>query len=517
MYGVHFDVHHFSHNVRVTGFNNHGKRLLIDFCVTRLGQWGVIRRWDGSFERKLSKIFAASKKDRSEFRFHINSWPSLKDFLITKGVSENEIVETREPDFIPVKASLPIVNGMDPRDYQLPIIEYMVNPGKTKLVILQTGKGKSFSTLKACSEIGQRTVFILKAMYIEQWMNQLRDTKKEKSAYGLKPGELLLIRGSQDMKRLQEQALAGTLDAKVIVISNKTMYNYIDFYETLGSVEGQYPIAPEDFFQTLKVGVRVIDELHQDFHLNFKIDLYTHCSKTIQLSATMESDKPFTNKVYGIMCPKAERYDGLAYDKYIAVSALYYQLSLPTPLKWLQRGQQSYNQIVFEESLIKRKPYLHRYLKMIQSIVHTSFVQKCVPGQKLLIFAGSVSFCSLLVNELKTHYPDLVINKYTAEDDYLKLISSDICVSTLLSSGTAVDIPGLRTVLMTTALSSQQANEQAMGRLRRIDNRWPDTIPEFLYLVCRDIPAHLRYDLQKQDIFKGKALSHRGFELPDKI
>jgi hypothetical protein len=84
---------------------------------------------------------------------------------------------------------------------------------------------------------------------------------------------------------------------------------------------------------------------------------------------------------------------------------------------------------------------------------------------------------------------------------------SDIGVSTVLSAGTAVDIKNLRYNLMTTAIDSQQSNEQTLGRTRLLKD-WPDITPRFRYFVCSSIEKHMLYHRNKLDYFKGKVKSH---------
>lgn len=517
-----FRVKRFSHHVVITGFDLRGKRLLDEFTTARLGSWNVYRKWDGSWERKLATVFAAARRDRKEYRFHINSWPVLEEFLLVRGIKPEHIIVEDVPLYEPVKVELSIKNGMEARDYQLPIIDYICTQERERLVrallvILQTGKGKTAIALFAMVKLAVRTLIMLKPMYFDRWVDELRDTKKVKSTLGLEPGELILIRGSADLRKVLQMAVNGELKAKVIVISNKTMYNYIETYQSLNTVDGVYPVAPGDFFQTLGIGLRLIDEYHENFHLNFILDLYTHCPLTLQLSATMESDKPFINKMYALAIPPGDRFTGLAFDRYIVATAMYYQLLPGTRVSWTRRGRSSYSHTAFEESLMKNKPALERYTKMIVDIVKRYYISIMVPGQRMLIFASSVEFCGYLRDALRKElFGDLVINRYTAEESYNDLITADIAVSTLQSAGTAVDIPGLLVTLMTPALLSQQANEQALGRLRRL-KMWPDVSPNFYYLVCRDIETHMRYDETKKNIFKDKVLSLKEIELSHKI
>lgn len=378
----------------------------------------------------------------------------------------------------------------------------------------------TFCSLQAAVQMQQRGLIVLKGMYVDRWMNDLREAKKagESSILGLKPGELLLVRGSADLKKLFAMALNGELKAKIIVMTNKTLYNYIDHYETFNGVEGEYQFPPDQMCEKLGLGWRLIDEVHQDFHLNFRLDLYTHCPKVIALSATMTHDKPFINRMYNIAYPKEHRFGGIAYDRYVDVIELVYYLNMPTKLKWLQRGMRSYNHVAYEESIMKHKDSMRHYLNMILRIVQESFLSKFEVGQKLLIYVATVTFAEVLTKALRDMVKDadLKINKYTAEDEYLQLITSDISVSTLLSAGTAVDIPNLRVVLMTTALSSTQANLQAFGRLRPL-KQWPDVTPEFIYLTCQSIDKHSEYALKKKEVLKDIALTQRSLMLDDCI
>lgn len=512
--GNNFTVKVYSHHVVITGFEQSGKRLLDEFVTTRLGSYNVFRKWDGSWERKLDRVYAASRRDRKEYRFHINSWPALEEFLLVRGVKPEQITKEVIPIVPGVETTFTIVDGKEMFDYQFPASEYITSPGRSKLLILQMGKGKSRILMHALTQMNKRTLLVLKPMYIQRWLDDVAENKKGESVLGLKPGELLVIRGSKDLVRVMELSLKGELHAKLIIVSNRTMYNYIETYNTMNTVEGVYPFPPGEFFQKMGIAYRAIDEYHQDFHLNFTLDLYTHCEKVISMSATMDSDKPFINKMYAVAKPVSERFAGIAYDKYISSFAMYYRLRDEHRLKWNMRGRSTYSHVALEESIMKNKGHQQRYLQMIFSIVKSRYLDVFQAGQKMLIFCATVEFCGIVRDYLRDR-PETIgleIQRYTSEEPYAYLLNSDISVSTIQSAGTAVDIPGLRTTLMTVALMSQQANEQALGRLRKL-RMWPDITPEFIYLVCRDIDSHMRYDDAKKVIFLDKVLSLKEVEL----
>src|SRR5690606_18650760 len=107
---------------------------------------------------------------------------------------------------------------------------------------------------------------------------------------------------------LIELAKAGELTAKIIIITNTTMQNYIQDYEGTNGASEVYECKPEELYEVLDAGVRLIDEAHQDFHLNYKMDMYTNIKLTLELTATIKPDDRFLDKMYHIMFPTETRY-----------------------------------------------------------------------------------------------------------------------------------------------------------------------------------------------------------------
>lgn len=506
---IHLDV--FSHHVKVSRFNHVGKVALLDYCMG-MAQFGMVRVGRGRFERKMVRVFVAVTKDRSEFRFHINQLKDLLQHLGSRGFTQANMRITHHELYQPVECEFRWKDDRVARDYQVPIIDYLVEPGRSKVVTLQTGKGKSFIALQAVMAIGQRAMLVIKGMYVDKWIEDVEDS------YHLKKGELMVVRGAAHLKLLIELAQAGELTAKFIICTSKTIFNYMKTYETFNGQWGDgdvYGAIPEKLYETLGVGVRIIDEVHQDFHCNFRQDLYSHVPKTIALSATLDSDDPTMNRIYELTWPLATRAPAMKYDKFIVMKALWYSLNRPNKIRCTNAMKQ-YSHTKFEQSLMKDPEMLHNYMSMIADIVVTSFVRVYEPGQRMLIFCATVELCTQLTAFLAERNRDLKVSRYVMDDEYEQLLTSDISVSTLLSAGTAVDIPNLRVTLMTTALSSKQANIQALGRTRRLKD-WPTVTPEFLFLSAREIDKHVQYTRQKAEKLDGKVLSYKEYQTPYRI
>lgn len=501
MSSIRLDV--YSHFIKVTGFSPKGKEALLQFC-RGIAQYGLVRVGHNRFTKQMIRVFVGVTADRSEFHFHFNQYKDLVGHLQACGFNINEIKTVVHPASPGVDVDLTLINGIVERDYQVPIGQYIVDNGHIKALTLQTGKGKTACALIAASRIGKRTLLSIKGMYVDKW------TEDVATAYGLKSGELMVVKGGKQLRAIIELAKAGEMHAKFIIITNKTLQMFLQDYERFNGSNQAYGCSPVELFELLGIGFYIRDEVHQDFHLNFRLDLYTHVSKTLNLSATLDPDDPFIRRMYETAYPLSMRYQGGTYDKYIAVEALTYSLNDTKRVRWQNFSRKSYSHVIFEQSLMKQPVYLNNYLDLITKIVHQSYVSVREAGQRMLIFAATKEMCTIIQSHLRKRYHDLKIGRYLSEDEYEILLNSDISVSTLKSAGTAVDVPGLRVTLMTDALGSRQLNEQALGRTRRLKD-WPHITPKFLYLVCLQIPKHVEYHTKKYDIFKGKVISHKEF------
>lgn len=354
----------------------------------------------------------------------------------------------------------------------------------------------TFSALKAVNTLSVRTMLVVQGKFVKKWIGDVEDF------FNLKKGDLMVVRGSDHLQTLIQLAKEGKLEAKFLIATSKTMYNYMKAYEQNPEDEAAYGVHPEKFYETLGVGLRIIDEVHIDFHNNFRQDLYSHLPMAINLSATLEPDDPFIEQRYLTAFPKVTRAPEVEYHKYIAAKTLWYAFNRPEYVRCTNFFKQ-YNHTTLENWIMKDKQRLSDYVEMICDLTRDIFIDIRVPGQKMFLFCATVDMCNVLHRELVTRHGDLVINRYVSEDEYEKLLDADLAVTTLLSAGTAVDVPNLRVCLMTTMLSSKQGNIQALGRLRPLKD-WPDVTPEFYFLAARNLDKHVGYIRDKKHKLEGK-------------
>lgn len=358
------------------------------------------------------------------------------------------------------------------------------------------------TSLMAIAKIGQRFVLIVKAGFIEKWVNDILST------YYIEEEEICVVQGSKDLKKLVKRAVEGTVTEKAIIISNSTFQGWMKAYERFGEETKDigYPINPYEMFEYLGAGVRLIDEVHMSFHLAFKTDLYTHVPVSIALSATLLSDDPFVSKMQSLAYPIHERYKTGPLKKYIDSNVVLYRFRKPEHIRTTEHGSNNFSMGMVEKCLTKHVPTLNNYFELINYTIQISYLQCKREKKRMLIFAYSVELITRLVAYLKYKYPQFDIRRYVAEDEFSNLLEADICVSTLGSAGTAVDIPDLTTVIQTTIVNSTSSNVQSLGRLRELSDGSPVS---FYYFSCEDIPKSMQYDAAKRELLKERAKSFR--------
>lgn len=493
-------IHLRSHHFVIRQISLRGRPAVLNFAKN-YRQFGQVRQPGGRFVNVPIRTYGAATEDRLEFRFHINQLPAFKETLSTFGLVGPLVEYVDDKPLHGVKVDLPVFPKWTTRDYQHPVIEFMDAPTPiSKLVAIQTGKGKSYCGMRCISNYGERTAIIIKPMYIDKWIEDITKT------YDIKKNELMVVRGGESMQTLLAMAKDGEeIKAKVIIFSNKTFQNYLKLYELHHErfEERGYAYAPDEMWAALGIGFRLIDEVHQDFHLNFKIDLYTNVPKSISLSATLTSNDPFMERMYHIAYPQDWRFAGMEYHKYVGAKAMMYGFQFPNKLRYKNAGKYSHH--MFEQSIMKYPKVLDNYLKLIDSEIRSNYLNEREPGQKCLIFCASIDLCTILSNYLAKLYNHLDVRRYVEDDPYENVMEGDIIVSTMLSAGTALDIPNLITVIMTTSMSSKAGNIQGFGRLREIIG----VKLRFVYFVCTDIGKQVQYHEEKRVLLRSLALTYR--------
>lgn len=494
-----FNLDVYSNHFLVTQYNPISERIVRAFIKgyvsTRLVRVGL------RYETVPDRTYAAHCGVEREYRLHRNQWKPFVRHCENHGIDLKKVKITQHTPKRGAEVGIFENSGKTPHDYQLSILEYLKDTSKNsvKLVGIQTGKGKTFVAMKAIADEGRRSLIVLKPKYIAKWMGDIEAITNATS------DDIIEVRGSTALMGLLERAASGRLTEKVIVISNRTMANYISFYEEHGDkiLDMGYSCCPQDICELLQVDTRLIDEVHEDFHFNFKLDLYTHIHRCISLSATLTSENYFQESMYELAYPLESRSVSMEYDKYAHSIAYHYNIENGQRIRTI--GSQGYSHHLFEDYILSKPRLLIQYFDMIKEIYDESFIKPFQNGDRCLLFCTSIDMCTALTMYLQQKYPDVVINRFVQFDPYENLIESRTAVTTVQSGGTGHDITGLTTVIMTAAISSRKSNIQGFGRLRKIEGR----LLRFIYLVCNDVQKQVEYHIEKEKILIERTLSHK--------
>lgn len=89
------------------------------------------------------RIYAASNQARTEFRFHINTYESFMQHYRVHDVDLKRLQVIDVPMYEPAPAVFNFAAGASLLEPQVPLVDFMLSPGTSKLVELRTGGGKA--------------------------------------------------------------------------------------------------------------------------------------------------------------------------------------------------------------------------------------------------------------------------------------------------------------------------------------------------------------------------------------
>ena len=458
--------------------------------------------WNRRFRRMTKqedKTYCSVNLDKLEYRFTISM---LRDVVLTfkrDGVEREDInlIRVINKNIQPLGLKFRY-DKFTLRDYQQTYNDILVNEREKRtvmLVDLEVGKGKSGIGAHSLTVIDEKVLLLVLPKYIQKWIDDMHKYTH------IKDEDICVIQGSKKIRELMTTD-SDKLKYKVYIASITTLnYMISDFEDPTGIYYTTYPMEPDKFMDHLGVGVILNDETHQHFHALLKISLYMNVNQIIGLSATLDSNRAEMKKMYNHMFPPENRISNIvAIDRYVNVLAIEYKMISLKGIKYLQGGQ-GYSHIVFEQSILRNKSLRESYMEMIYYYVKSKYLDRKLPGERCLIFMSTVMFCTLFTKYLKSKHKNMDIRRYCQDDPYENVINAEICVSTVISASTAVDIPKLITVVNTISMASLQANIQTMGRLRKI----PDRDTWYVYMYTPQILNQKNMHKIRRDTIKDRA------------
>lgn len=464
--------------------------------VNKFMEVSYIKDWrTGTVKRIEGAIYAIVDEDKMNVVLPIGAMFDLEE-LLNKSYNER-ITINKVQHLTPLEQqypSNPIVMKPEftPRDYQEDIVKFMIEPNKKFRVLpLRTGGGKTFISIYSLAQLGKRAALFMQPREVATWVKNFEE-KCEMDKFTIE-----VIQGGKSFRKLVDNCEQG-IRPDVIIFSIQTFQNFIN--ESITAVEDNtYGVTPMELFKLLDVEIAVTDESHEWTHAHCLFAITTCVKSRWYLSATLQSNSSFNNLIYRTLYPADDRYQQSAFDKYIQGIALGYNLE--TNRIPLTKGAMGYSHAKLEKFILRLKRTFLHYMDILVDQIEKHHIPYRKENMKVLIFFSLTEMCERACKVLQETYPELKVIAYNGGDE-TKMLESDIILGTPQSVGTGKDIPGLQLVINTVAVGARERNMQMVGRLRPIDKMFPNVPAMYIYLVCKDISAHIEYHLQRQRMLR---------------
>lgn len=477
------------------------------------GLAGVYTQFERVFDKATkrtnwvpSKTYSTYIDQGNEFRFNIGQFNDFIERLSAARIESSSYVIVTHDSTEASDIDISVREGYVLYPEQQEAHDFVVRKetGNVAMIAIPTGGGKTVTGLSAVATLGKRFAVIVLASYVDKWVGDICEILTiDKSEVGVIKGSDLLIRSTH-------YPGSNLPIPKAFVISISTLNNWYKIYEecrTAPQLEA-YGCSVDDFYQHLGIGTVIFDEVHQHPHAVYRAHNYLNVSKSIALSATLIARDPILQRVQSMMFPKFIRFEKVKMKKYITGHACAYQIMdfIRSKIRTTEWGMNSYSHTAFEASILKQKNMQKQYFEMIGDLVERAYCHRYVDGDKLAIFVATKAMATQLTEYIKRRFPKYDTRTYLQENDYKDIIEPDIRVTTILSGGTAIDIPNLRVSIMTNSVDSPIQNIQTLGRLREMKHRTEHNDVHFYYLYCSTIPKHVEYHRNKIDLFSDRLL-----------
>ncbi len=337
---------------------------------------------------------------------------------------------------------------------------------------LDTGDGKTYAAIYAALTYGYKTIIITHANTIKsQWIDSLENMTDIDM-------NRVLILDTNTLEVLMAQDTNKSDDYDIYLVNHQTILSYAKSY-------GWNKVR--EFFKRYYIGIKIIDEAHKFFENSFMIDCFSNTYKTFYLTATFLRNDKKENYIYNVCYSQTIRFGQETFDyaskrKHI-VAIIVPFMSSPdygeTISVRTKRGFSVYKYIDYELNESN-----NTLIKILFKLMRES---ERLEGKRLILVPKKETI-DLVAELVKERYPDKSVGKIYSDNsdkENDKSKEKDIIISTAKSSGTGLDIHGLRIVYNLEPIASQGYIDQVRGRVREY-SKDKDTF--FYYPVDTSIP-----------------------------
>jgi superfamily II DNA or RNA helicase len=406
--------------------------------------------------------------------------PLITDYL-TKCSVNYEIIQG---ELIPPRTvDIPINPEWKEREYQIPVIEFLLDQSKPMRVLdLDVGLGKTGCSVKASSALGYCTVIMVSGL-VEQWEEVFRNNTL------LEHDDIYVIKGSKSLIYLFANP---EYLPKVFIASSETIKPYV-----VGAHDPLWPTW-DMFCHHYGVGTKIMDECHLRFLSNTEIDLNTRIVNNLYLSATPSRSSSREKQIFALIFPDSIHYAKGPVKKY--VDTFFYRFNIDINIREKRITTiKGYSHSKYETYLWANKL---KFIEWIQTVIYPAinahYINRRQPGHKCLIFVSTILMAEKLVEAIRRLYPDIYVHTYLSRDPESILTDADIIISTHKSAGTGSDIKGLLTCINTCSYQTDIQTRQQTGRLREL----PDATPVMVDMANMFFNSHSRHAQARMRVYE---------------
>lgn len=343
-----------------------------------------------------------------------------------------------------------------------------------------TGDGKTYSAIASILKLKIKAIIITHQEKIKaQWIK----TIDEMTSFPIE--NLCNISGTDVMNDIMKDEIV----ADIYCVNHQTLNAY-------AREHGWSSIR--EFFQKIKVGIKVIDEAHKFFENTFMVDNFSNCFKTFYLTATFGRSDPSEVRIYNRAFSSLVRFgeETINYEekrKHINFIVVYFN-SRPEygmlPNIKTNYGFSSYKYIDYElsESNNSLRKVLFNILEQTSHIEGRTLILSPKTETVDIIAKNIEDRLGLDVGTIHSKNP----NQLNEENR-----QKDIISSTIKSIGEGADIKGLRVLINLEPIGSKTLADQVAGRLREYSEEddtylfYPVdmTLPESYNFLKRILPT----------------------------
>lgn len=354
-------------------------------------------------------------------------------------------------------------------------------------VNLSTGKGKTYCSIATIAYFKIKSVVITASTTL---LNQWKDKIKEYT--NLTDKDILQISGSPMMNMIINDKSQRARNASIYLVTHSTIRSFGDNYgwDKLNLV-----------FDTLGIGIKFIDEAHQNFNNMLMLDFFTNITKTYYITATPKRSDYREDRIYQLSLKNVPNIDLFDEDNdphtdYIAIK----WNSRPTAMQISECRNFSYgldrNKYV---NYVVNQPNFYKMLYIIMDMVI-----KC--KGRVLFYIGTNDAILKVYKWMGDNYPEFIgdIGIYTSlmsKEDKLIEREKKLILTTTKSAGAGEDISNLKmTIVLAEPFKSEVLARQSLGRTRN-----KDTV--YIELVDMGFTYLRRYYQEKLKVFNQYAKS----------